>query len=133
MLIEFENGYKQEFEFYAHEEPNVALLDKAQTASSVKITILEAGMGSKYDDTCISEISLYGIDTELYFEKYSNDGNNTESQNAEYSSKNAQKQREGNVNYNLVIAIAIVAFFVIVTATVVIIILVLKNKNKSNL
>lgn len=63
--IEAENGYQQDAEIYYYDD--VIILDQPITTSWIKITILEASSGEKYDDTCISEIYLYGIDTESFF------------------------------------------------------------------
>jgi len=60
VLIECEGGYQQEVKFY--EYTSTVLLDQAVTTSWIKITIMEVSKGSNYDDTCISEIRLYGID-----------------------------------------------------------------------
>lgn len=65
VLIECENNYKQEAEFYTFDYSSVVVLDQSQTTKWIKITILEATPGAKYDDTCISEICLYGIDPDI--------------------------------------------------------------------
>lgn len=66
VLIEGE-GFSQEvsFDYY---EPNAVLLKAPATTSWVRITILDAARGSKYDDTCISEIRLRGVGTDAYFQ-----------------------------------------------------------------
>lgn len=66
VLIECENGYQQTAEFYYHAVDTV-LLDQPVTTSWVKITILDAVAGTVYEDTCISEIRFYGIDSTAYF------------------------------------------------------------------
>lgn len=66
--IETEGGYSQTAEFYDYTD--IVVLDQAVTTSWIKITILEASTGKKYDDTCISEISLLGIDTSVFFQGY---------------------------------------------------------------
>ena len=66
VLIECENGYQQTAEFYYHAVDTV-LLDRPVTTSWVKITILDAVAGTVYEDTCISEIRFYGIDSTAYF------------------------------------------------------------------
>lgn len=73
VLIECEGGYWQEAEFYNCFMTSVVVLKQPQTTSWIKISILEAASGSKYDDTCISEIRLYGIDTSSYFQEYLED------------------------------------------------------------
>ncbi len=71
VLIECEGGYRQEAEFLDYND--AVVLDQAVKTSWIKITILEASAGSKYDDTCISEICLRGIDTTTYLSKYLED------------------------------------------------------------
>ena len=48
-------------------DTQVILLEVPAEARWVRITIVEAEAGTKYTDTCISEIRLVGIDTESYF------------------------------------------------------------------
>lgn len=62
VLIECESGYTQEEEFYTCYNSDVVALDQPQTTGWIIVTILEATSGAKYDDTCISEICVYGID-----------------------------------------------------------------------
>ena len=45
--------------FYIGEKGTLILLDKKVKASSVKVTILSANAGTKYKDTCISEVKFY--------------------------------------------------------------------------
>lgn len=66
VLIECENGYEQEVAFCTCSD--VVILDKPQTTSWIKITILEATSGAKYDDTCISEIQLHGMKADAYLQ-----------------------------------------------------------------
>lgn len=68
VLIECEGGYIQEAEFYSCFNSSVVILDQSQITSWIKITILDAFTGTKYADTCISEIQLRGIDTLAYFQ-----------------------------------------------------------------
>ncbi len=60
LLIECEGGYSQKVEFYDYDA--VFLLDMPVKTDWVKLTILNAMPGEKYEDTCISEIRLLGLD-----------------------------------------------------------------------
>lgn len=60
LLIECEGGYSQKAEFYDYDA--VFLLDMPVKTDWVKLTILNAMPGEKYEDTCISEIRLLGLD-----------------------------------------------------------------------
>ncbi len=60
LLIECEGGYSQKAEFYDYDA--VFLLDIPVKTDWVKLTILNAMPGEKYEDTCISEIRLLGLD-----------------------------------------------------------------------
>ena len=60
VLIECEGGYSQKAEFYDYDA--VFLLDMPVKTDWVKLTILDAMPGEKYEDTCISEIRLLGLD-----------------------------------------------------------------------
>ena len=62
VLIECESGYTQETEFFSCDIPGTIVLQQPQTTRWVKITILDAVSGAKYDDICISEIYLHGTD-----------------------------------------------------------------------
>lgn len=66
--IECEGGYREEFDFYYFLD--VAALERSVVTSWIKITIVEAQAGSKYEDTCISEIRVRGIDTEALLNSY---------------------------------------------------------------
>lgn len=61
VLIEFEDGDQQEVELYEYSD--VIVLGQPVTVSRVKFTILEAAAGTQYEDTCISEIRLRGVDS----------------------------------------------------------------------
>ena len=61
ILIEAENGFSQTAYLFWHED-DVVLLDQPISTSWVKITILDAEAGKAFEDTCISEIPLYGLD-----------------------------------------------------------------------
>ena len=43
-------------------------LEQPGSTGWIKITILDAEAGSKYEDTCISEIRLHGMDTGAFFQ-----------------------------------------------------------------
>lgn len=60
LLIECEGGYSQKAELYDYDA--VFLLDMPVKTDWVKLTILNAMPGEKYEDTCISEIRLLGLD-----------------------------------------------------------------------
>lgn len=60
LLIECEGGYSQKVDFYDYDA--VFLLDMPVKTDWVKLTILNAMPGEKYEDTCISEIRLLGLD-----------------------------------------------------------------------
>ncbi len=60
VLIECANGYSEVFVLEAYECS--AVLRESVLTDYVKITILEAEKGMKYDDVCISEIILHGCD-----------------------------------------------------------------------
>ena len=60
LLIECEGGYSQKVELYDYDA--VFLLDVPAKTDWVKLTILDAMPGEKYEDTCISEIRLLGLD-----------------------------------------------------------------------
>ena len=64
ILIETETGSQEEI-FY--EYTDVVVLEHPGSTGWVKITILDAEAGSKYEDTCISEIRLHGMDTGAFF------------------------------------------------------------------
>lgn len=68
VLIECEGGYSQKVFFSGMED--CILLDVPVNTSWIKFTILDARAGSKYEDTCISEIILRGVDGEPYFKEY---------------------------------------------------------------
>ncbi len=55
--VECENGFSKDVEFHSYDD--VVIFDSVQKTSWVKITILEASEGTKFDDTCISEIRVY--------------------------------------------------------------------------
>lgn len=52
-------AYQKHQYFYMEDKGTLILLNKKIRASSVKITILNANAGTKYDDTCISELKFY--------------------------------------------------------------------------
>ena len=52
-------AYQRQQYFYIENKGTLILLNKKITASSVKVTILGAEAGSKYEDTCISELKFY--------------------------------------------------------------------------
>lgn len=60
LLIECEGGYSQKAELYDYDA--IILLDAPVKTDWVKLTILDAVPGEKYEDTCISEIRLLGLD-----------------------------------------------------------------------
>ncbi len=66
LLIECD-GYEKKF----RTEENHIIIDLGETikTKSVKITILDAVEGTKFKDTCISEINLIGIDTSTQAER----------------------------------------------------------------
>lgn len=66
--IECEDGYQQEA--VLNDYIDVVHLDKPVFTSWIKITILDAYEGSKFDDTCITEIQLLGLDSEPLFQEY---------------------------------------------------------------
>lgn len=68
ILIEDDQGFQQIVDLYG--ETHAVLLDKPLVTSYVKITILEATAGTKFEDTCVSEIALYGMDSVAYFKDY---------------------------------------------------------------
>ena len=68
VLIEAEDGYAQRVSFSDIEDS--ILLKNAVKTQWLKITILDASAGSKYEDTCITEIQLHGIDAEPHFRQY---------------------------------------------------------------
>ena len=59
VLIEAEGGFNQTVELYWYTD--IFILDQPIKTNWIKITILGVEEGSAYDDTCISEIQLYGI------------------------------------------------------------------------
>lgn len=59
LQIEASDGYSQEV--YVWGTGNVVCFTRPVTASWIRITILEVESGTKYDDTCISEIQLIGL------------------------------------------------------------------------
>jgi YD repeat-containing protein len=59
VLVECADGYRQTVNFYSFTD--LIVFDRSVTTSWVRITILDAQAGSKYTDTCISEIIPYGI------------------------------------------------------------------------
>lgn len=59
VLIEAEGGFNQTVELYWYTD--MFILDQPVKTNWIKITILGVEEGSSYDDTCISEIQLYGI------------------------------------------------------------------------
>ena len=61
VLIECEGGYRQTVRFWSYTD--LAVICPGIRTSWVKITILNALEGTKYSDICISEISLYGLNT----------------------------------------------------------------------
>ena len=69
LLIECDGGYRQETWLNGAFDVGIVVLDQPQLTSFVRITIVEAQAGRKYEDTCISEIRMLGMDTEAYFEK----------------------------------------------------------------
>lgn len=52
-------AYQKHQYFYMEDKGTLILLNKKIRASSVKITILNANAGTKYDNTCISELKFY--------------------------------------------------------------------------
>lgn len=68
--IECDNGYTQEAEFSSPDSDGIIRLNAPQEINSVRITILDAEAGDRYEDTCISEIFLRGLDSETYFKDY---------------------------------------------------------------
>ena len=62
ILIECEDGFRQEAEFYSYND--VVMLDRPVTTEWIKITILDARAGTLYEDTCISDITLLGVDSQ---------------------------------------------------------------------
>ena len=68
MRIETDTGFKQEVELEADTE--LIIFDKPVTASRVRFTIVDAKAGKEFEDTCISEIRLCGVDSKRAFEGY---------------------------------------------------------------
>ena len=68
LLIEGEDGFCQTVDLYDYID--TVVLDRPFRSSWIKITILSAEAGYKYEDTCISEIQLCGVDTDAYFQQY---------------------------------------------------------------
>ena len=66
-MIECDNGYRQEAEFYGYND--VVVLESAQSVKWIRFTILEAAEGNVYEDVCISDIELLGLDPDTYFEE----------------------------------------------------------------
>lgn len=66
ILIECEDGYQETFNFFDH-ILTVKVLNRGVKTSWIKFTILDAEAGTKYNDTGITEIRFYGIDTSAYF------------------------------------------------------------------
>ena len=60
VLVECENGYAQKASLYYYDA--MILLDMPVETSWVKLTVTAAEPGQKYEDTCISEIRLMGLD-----------------------------------------------------------------------
>jgi len=60
VLLECAGGYEQEITFGAYD--NMIELDEPVETSWIRITILEAEAGTKFEDTCICEIKVYGQD-----------------------------------------------------------------------
>lgn len=69
--IECDGGYTQESWVNGEYDVGIIVLDEPQLTSYVRITILEAYDGNKYEDTCISEIRMRGLDTAAYFQQSS--------------------------------------------------------------
>ncbi len=67
LLIETEDGLYQQAYPWSFSNDAVIKLDRPVEASWVKITILDAQAGTRYDDTCISEIRLIGADSAVCF------------------------------------------------------------------
>ena len=67
ILIETDDDVTLE-QYCYNTETQVFLFETPVQVQWIRITILEAQAGSKYSDTCISEIRLKGIDTEKYFQ-----------------------------------------------------------------
>ena len=66
--IRIETGDGVTIESYCYSnETQTFLFETAAETQSIRITILEAQSGTKYSDTCISEIRLKGMDTDAYF------------------------------------------------------------------
>ena len=66
ILIECEDGYQCIADFLYYDD--VVIINPAVKTSWIKFTILDALAGTKYDDTCISEIRLHGMDLTTYFQ-----------------------------------------------------------------
>lgn len=60
VLIECENGYQQKVNYVS--DSDVIVLDNTVKTSWIKFTILNARAGEKYEDVCISEIRLRGLE-----------------------------------------------------------------------
>lgn len=74
VLIECEDGWQQEAVFSGYTTTEAVVLNRPVKTSWIKITILEADAGTNYEDTCISEIRLYGTrDTGQTSKKHSRD------------------------------------------------------------
>ena len=66
--IRIETGDGVAIDAYCYStETQTILLESPAETQSIRITILEAQAGTKYSDTCISEIRLKGMDTDAYF------------------------------------------------------------------
>ena len=65
ILIEAQGDYAQKVSFDDVED--CILLNSPVETEWIKFTILDAAAGNKYEDTCITEIKLHGIDAEPCF------------------------------------------------------------------
>lgn len=95
VLIECDGGYRQEAMLNGVFDVGIVVLDQPQLTSFVRITIMEAQAGRKYDDTCISEIRLLGMDTQAYFEKLNGDMKPTQTPE---TTSSANQENKGETN-----------------------------------
>ncbi len=125
VLIEYDTGYKQTAELYEYN--NVVVLDQSSPTKWIKITILGATEGTKFADTCISEITLFGLDTTAYFDKIFNANVAGDiSEDNEMTEDNDYKKAAFDIENIAKIIVIILVVYVIVVA------IVIANKKKKS-
>ncbi len=67
LLIETEDGLHQQAAPWSYSNDTLVMLDRPVRTSWIKFTIQEATPGTHYNDTCISEIRLIGVDCDAVF------------------------------------------------------------------